>query len=244
MPGIRVASLHGFGAGKFWLIALTVGVAAAQVMPPVGYPGGGYPGGYPRNPVGGIPIPSRGKSQPNSSTKGQPLPNFRGKLKQMDSKTITLALDDDRILDFRRTGSTKFFKGGAEIKDPKFNPGDQLSIEGPEDNTGYLTAANVYWEKAAGAEPDTASKDKDRVPDAWAETPATQPKATEAAPPPARTDRDDPGPPTLQRGAAADPSREKAAPLPPIPAEGPPPPKPTTVASAAPPGRIPTVARG
>ena len=59
------------------------------------------------------------------------MPNFRGKLKSMDGKTITLALDDDRILDFRRTNSTKFFKGGDEIKDPKFKAGDQLSIEGP-----------------------------------------------------------------------------------------------------------------
>ncbi len=240
MPGIRVAS-HGF-SGKFLLAVLSVGATAAQVMPPVGYPGG-YPGGYPRTPVGGIPIPSRGKTQPNSSTKGQPMPNFRGKLKQMDSKTITLALDDDRILDFRRTSSTKFYKSGDEIKDPKFSPGDQLSIEGPEDNAGYMTAVNVYWEKAAG-DTTTATKDsKDKTPDAWADTPATQPKSTEAAPPPAKADRDDPGPPTLQRGSAADPTRQKAAPLPPIPPDGPPP-QPATVASAGPPGRIPTVAPG
>src|SRR5215469_3170890 len=165
MPALRVSS-----AGKLLLFTVTVAtlsvsIAVAQVMPPVG-----YPGNYPRYPVGGIPIPTRGKTQPNSSTKGSPMPNFRGKLKSMDAKTITLALDDDRMIDFRRTGSTKFFKNGDEVKDPKFNPGDQLSIEGPEDNAGGMTAVNVYWEKTAGAATATSAAKDDKVPDAWADT--------------------------------------------------------------------------
>jgi hypothetical protein len=221
MPAIRVSC-----AGKLFLFLLAAGVASGQIYPPGGYPPGGYPpggypgGGYPGGgyPGGGIPIPSRGgKTQPNSSTKGQPLPNFRGKLKKMDAKTISLALDDDRVLDFRRDSKTKFFKGGDEIKDPKFNPGDQLSIEGPEDNTGSMIAVNVYWEKGAAAGGATATADSkskgDKVPDAWADAPSQQ-HGTETAPPPAKHDSDDPGPPTLQRGAAADPSREKSAPVP------------------------------
>jgi hypothetical protein len=220
MPAIRVSC-----AGKLFLFLAAAGLASGQIYPPGGYPPGGYPpggypgGGYPGGgyPGGGIPIPSRGsKPQPNTSTKGQPLPNFRGKLKKMDAKTISLALDDDRVLDFRRDSKTKFFKGGDEIKDPKFNPGDQLSIEGPEDNTGSMLAVNVYWEKGGGAAATSTadSKSKDgKVPDAWADAP-TQQHGTEAAPPPAKRDSDDPGPPTLQRGAAADPTREKSAPLP------------------------------
>jgi hypothetical protein len=216
MPAIRVSC-----AGKLFLFLLAAGAATGQIYPPGGYPPGGYPPtGYPGGgyPGGGIPIPvpSRGsKPQPNTSTKGQPLPNFRGKLKKMDAKTISLALDDDRVLDFRRDSKTKFYKGGDEVKDPKFNPGDQLSIEGPEDNTGAMMAVNVYWEKAAGgtgATADAKSKD-DKVPDAWADAPS-QTHGTEAAPPAAKHDSDDPGPPTLQRGAAADPSREKSAPVP------------------------------
>lgn len=218
MPAIRVSC-----AGKLFLFLLAAGIASGQIYPPGGYPPGGYPGGgypgggYPGGgyPGAGIPIPSRGgKAQPNSSTKGQPLPNFRGKLKKMDAKTISLALDDDRVLDFRRDSKTKFYKAGDEVKDPKFNPGDQLSIEGPEDNTGAMIAVNVYWEKAAGATSTADSKSKgDKVPDAWADAPS-QTHGTEAAPPPAKHDSDDPGPPTLQRGAAADPSREKSAPVP------------------------------
>jgi hypothetical protein len=238
MPAICVSS-----AGKLWLIALTASVGLAQVMPPVG-----YPGTYPRYPVGGIPVPTRGKTQPNSSTKGDPMPNFRGKLKRMDSKVITLALDDDRIIDFRRTGSTKFFKAGDEVKDPKFNQGDQLSIEGPEDNTGAMTAVNVYWEKAASAATATTASKDDKVPDAWADTPATQQHGTQAAPPAAK-DASDPGPPTLKRGNVADATREKSAPVPeqtaPLPqASAPPAGAPTLSANNAPPAptRIPTVA--
>ncbi len=213
MAAVRVSC-----AGKLSLFLLTVGVAAAQIYPPGGYPPTGYPGGYPSRYPTGIPIPSRGgKSQPNSSTKGQPLPNFRGKLKQMDAKTISLALDDDRVLDFKRDSKTKFFKGGDEIKDPKFNIGDQLSIEGPEDNTGYMTAVNVYWEKGASASATADSKAAGDNADAKAtNAPAdsSQQHGTEIAPPPAKRDTDDPGPPTLQRGRVADPSREKSAPVP------------------------------
>ena len=213
MPAIGVS-----WAGRLSLFVLAAASASAQIYPPGGYPPVGYPGrvsgGYPV--ARHIPFPAgRGKPQPNSSTKGQPLPSFRGKLKQMDAKSILLALDDDRLLDFTRNTTTKFFKDGAEIKDPTFNVNDELSIEGPEDNAGFLTAVNVYWEKAAGsATTTTDAKSKDKTPDAWADAPS-QTHGTEAAPPPAKHDSDDPGPPTLQHGKAADPAREKSAPLPP-----------------------------
>jgi hypothetical protein len=250
MPATRVVR-----AGKAGLFLLALGVASAQIYPPGGYPpgggypgggyppggypGGGYPGGYPGS-GGGIPIPGRSKKQPDTSTKGMPMPNFRGKLKKMDSKTITLALDDDRMLDFRRNDKTKFYKNGDEIKDPKFTVGDQLSIEGPEDNTGAMIAVNVYWEKGVKADAtDTAAKTDgakkdDKVPDTWADAPNQQhtpdatPKpsssappaaaappttATEVAPPPS-TDPTDPGRPVLKRGGAADPSRQHSAPVP------------------------------
>jgi hypothetical protein len=244
MPAIRV-----FRAGRLWILALSAGIAAAQVMPPGGYPGGYPGGGYPTG--GGIPIPvgSRGKTQPNSTTKGQPMPNFRGKLKQMDAKTITLALDDDRVLDFRRTSSTKFFKGGDEIKNPQFATGDQLSIEGPEDNTGYLTAVNVYWEKAAaGSAAKTSGAKDEKVPDAWADSSASPARGTQSAPPPAKAGGDDPGPPVLKRGGVTDTSRQRSGPVPeqtnppanaPVAA-----PAPTLSSSDAPPSRIPTMAPG
>ena len=210
-------------AGILFLVALAA--AQAQVYPPGGYPGGGYPGQSPypgsRGPtIPGIPIPRKSKTQPTKDA-SEPLPNFRGKLKQMDAKTITLELGDNRLLEFKRTDKTKFYKGGEELKSPDFKPGDQVSIEGPEDPHGYMVAVNVYWEKSASAAAQT-SDEKDGAVDTWKDAPGpTGPvaaeHATEVAPPPARPDPNDPGPPKLQRGKPADSAREHA----PAPPAGP-----------------------
>ncbi|MGA2153517.1 MAG: hypothetical protein ABSH37_03820, partial [Bryobacteraceae bacterium] len=158
------AVLRTAGCFAIWLLA--AGAASAQTYPPGGYPPGGYPpGGYPNGNPGNYPsgpsIPlGRSKTNPKTSTKGEPMPSFRGKLQQMDNKTITIALDDDRQVDFKRNDKTKFFKNGEEVKNPQFAAGDQLSVEGPEDEKGYLIAVNVYWEKPASAQT-AATKDKD-----------------------------------------------------------------------------------
>ncbi|MGB7758617.1 MAG: hypothetical protein WBL61_02245 [Bryobacteraceae bacterium] len=214
---------HAAGWFAIWLLA--AGAASAQVYPPGGYPGG-YPNGNPGNYPSGPSIPlGRSKTNPNSSTKGQPMPSFRGKLQQMDNKTITIALDDDRLVDFRRNDKTKFFKNGEEVKNPTFAAGDQLSVEGPEDEKGYLIAVNVYWERAAGAQT-AAAKDKEGgAVDTWKDNPkeAPPPGAEAAAPvthvtPPPKPDADDPGPPVLHRGKPVDAAREHAADTPPEPA--------------------------
>src|SRR5208283_1731256 len=82
------------GARRFLLVLIAAGAVSAQIYPPgggypgTGYPGNGYPGnGYPQGRGAGIPIPSKGQKP---SDPKQPLPNYRGKLKQMDDKTITL----------------------------------------------------------------------------------------------------------------------------------------------------------
>src|ERR1039457_5229359 len=153
------------GVGLVVLLLVGLGTAAAQYSgqyppgqyppgqyppgqyPPGQYPPGQYPpGGYPRGGQG-IPLPSKKSSK--TDTANAPMPNYRGLFKQMDDKNITIELDDHRALQFKRTSKTKFFKNGDEVKTPKFDPGDQLSIEGPEDVEGFLTALNVYWEKRA-----------------------------------------------------------------------------------------------
>jgi hypothetical protein len=211
-------------AGIFFLVALAA--AQAQVYPGGGYPGGGYPGQYPYPGGGGptvpgIPIPRRGKTQPTKDA-SEPLPNFRGKLKQMDAKTITLELGDSRVLEFKRTDKTKFYKGGEELKSPDFKPGDQVSIEGPEDTHGYMVAVNVYWEKSASAAAQSG-EEKDGAVDTWKDAPGESAEhATEMTPPPAKPDPNDPGPPKLQRGKPADSAREHApAPPPDAPAAPP-----------------------
>jgi hypothetical protein len=211
------------------LFILVPAAAMAQIYPPGGgYPGGGYPGGgypgqspYPggRQPTGsGIPVPGRSgknsKTDPRATKNGDPLPNFRGNLKVMDDKTISVELGDKRVMDFRRDSKTKFFKSGDEVKVPKFNLGDQVSVEASEDPGGYMTAVNVYWEKAAAG--GATTKTDDGVVDTWKDDPpktigsehATDMKA------PAPRDAEDPGPPKLKRGGVADPSREQAKAVP------------------------------
>jgi hypothetical protein len=129
------------------------------------------------------------------------MPSFKGALKRMDDKSIMLEMGDNRVLDFKRTGKTKFLKAGEEIKSPKFNVGDELSIEATEEPGGYLTAVNVYWEKAGSGETASATRspEKDRAsgaPDAWG--------------------KDDPDRPVLKRGTpdnkpAAPDSKQEAA---------------------------------
>jgi len=219
--------------------ALLAIVASAAAMAQIYPPGGGYPGQYPypgqtpypgRMPGGtGIPVPGRsGKQQPpKTKTSNQPLPNFRGVLKTFDDKSISVQLGDNRVMDFKRTSSTKFFKNGDEIKTPKFNVGDQVSVEAQDDPGGYMTAVNVYWEKAAGGS--TAKPTDDSTTDTWKDVPRTtsseqKPQAESEVPRTAeqrpQADRpvapgaDDPGPPRLKRGGTADPSRQVSAPVP------------------------------
>ena len=229
------------------ILLLAVSAAAlAQIYPGGGYPGGGYPGGqspYPggRNPtIPGLPIP--GRTGKNSKTpapdQNGPLPNFRGNLKVFEEKTLSLELGDKRVMDFRRTDKTKFFRSGDEVKTPKFNLGDQVSVEAQTDPGGTtMTAVNVYWEKS-GAGGGTSSKSDDGVVDTWKDDPkpgsehATEKAAASAtsksddgpprlqrptatptanqAEPKISPAADDPGPPKLKRGGVADASREKA----------------------------------
>ena len=224
------------------LVLCTFASAAFAQVYPGGYPGG-YPGtGYPGSGGGGISLPRRSKSK-STTTKSdsQPLPNFRGRLKQIDTKTITLDLDDYRVLEFKRTDKTKFFKDGQEIKSTEFSVGDKVSVEGPRDQDGYLTAVNVYWEAAAqktaerdkgvyDAWGDKAEKDaKEAKPSASAQPPTAKsdpgkpeaakaaeakPVTADAANPPSRQDGFDPGPPTLKHGKPKDDAHLHADPVP------------------------------
>ena len=251
------------------LLLVVFAAAEAQIYPPGGgypgggYPGGGYPGGgggypgggYPGRGTGtGIPMPGRNKAGKPKTDPNQPLPNFRGKLKQIDAKAISLELGDNRVLDFKRTDKTKFFRAGDEVKTPDFSPGDQLSVEAQEEQAGGMTAVNVYWEKGASAQTAKSGDDAGGSVDTWKDTPkegspkeGTQPAASGPASSgpassgpassgpasstqaiervsPTRRDADDPGPPTLKRGKPADSSRERAADPPAQVAENNPPP--------------------
>ncbi|HUP04393.1 MAG TPA: DUF5666 domain-containing protein [Bryobacteraceae bacterium] len=224
------------------VLLLAAATAGAQIYPGGGYPypGGGYPypgGGYPYPGTGspypgGTPYPGTGypgttgttqspagRNPQGTASKSAPLPSFRGRIRVIDSKTLTLGLDDDRAITFKVTDKTRFYKNGATLKTPTdFKPGDQVSVEGPEDMAGNMTAVNVYWERsAADAGADSTASKGDSVPDTWANNTPQQPSnnsGTEVAPPPAKQADDDPGRPILRRHGPADPSREQSAPVP------------------------------
>jgi hypothetical protein len=152
-----------------------------------------YPGQSPR-PMG-LPIPtSRGskKGQPGSTKPDDPTTSTSGKLSKIDEKTIVLEVPDGRVLEYRRSAATKFFKDTKEVAPAEMKPGDKVSVESTSDDQGYLYARRVSWE--ASAEPAEAAE--------TAAEPTTT--ATTIAPTaPAPRERDDPGPPTLMRGTPA-----------------------------------------
>jgi hypothetical protein len=171
-------------------------------------------------------VPGRsGKHSKAPADQNGPLPNFRGALKVFDEKAVSVELGDKRIMDFRRTEKTKFYKSGDEVKAPKFNLGDQVSVEAQTDPGGQtMTAVNVYWEKAGGGQ-STSSKSDDGVVDTWKDEvktgsaqasgkPSPSAAGTTAPATPTARDPDDPGPPKLKRGGVADPAREKAPAVP------------------------------
>lgn len=246
------------------LCLAAAGVAAAQIGYPGGYPPVGYPGGYPPGTPypggspypggtpypGGAPYPGgqapgtgtgvpapKGKKSKDKNKDQAPLPNFRGKLKEMDSKTIRLELDDYRVMEFRVTGKTKFTKNGQELKSPKFNTdfnqGDQVSVEASEELDASMTAVNVYWEKSASASADKKDQNKDGVVDTWKDAPKDAPrdaKTQSAAPDPA-----DPGPPELKRGRPKDVADDRPLiPIPSQPESAQPTPSPKSAAQPAP----------
>lgn len=86
----------------------------------------------------------------------KPAPSFSGTLKRLDEKSIVLEMDDNRVLDIRRTGKTRFFQKKQALDPKRLKPGDTLTVEALEDHPGFLTAVNVYLEHAAGEVPPPA----------------------------------------------------------------------------------------
>jgi hypothetical protein len=118
-----------------------------------GYPGGGYPPGstYPGGRGGtGIPFPRRGKKTPKDQQKQ--LQTTSGMLREITDDSIVISAEDSRIINFKRADSTKFLKGGKEIPERTIKPGDHVSIEASQDETGYLHAVRVTFEKEGTAQ--------------------------------------------------------------------------------------------
>jgi protein-disulfide isomerase-like protein with CxxC motif len=57
-------------------------------------------------------------------------------LRQIDNRTIQIETSDRRIVDFRRTIQTKFYREGKEIKESELKLGDSVAVEGTRDQNG------------------------------------------------------------------------------------------------------------
>ena len=194
-----------------FLVAVLVAQFAllAQIgRSPVPFPGGGSSGSGPLGiPGTQLPIPRRGGGG-STGPAADSATHIAGKLRRIDGQSVVVEASDGRVLDFRRTSRTKFYKDSKEVGAADLKPGDQVSVDGAEDRQGYLAAERVTWQAAA--------KDS---------TETSQSGATSDAPAPAKPDPDDPGPPVLRRGAPEKPrtsapdetaaARSDSPPLPP-----------------------------
>jgi len=76
---------------------------------------------------------------------------------------------DGRVLTFKRSDKTQFFRDDKEIKPAELKVGDRVTVEATEDQEGYMTAVKV-------------SVDTNPPPEESATTAAPAEKATATAP--------------------------------------------------------------
>jgi hypothetical protein len=208
-----------------WLVfALFAADALAQIGPYPGgpYPGGGYPpgrypgGGYPGGP--GIPMPGRGGKQKKTSKQeeAQQSQTVTGMLRALTDKQVVVQAQDTRIINLKRTSSTKFLKDGNDIEPSALKPGDHLLIEATQDTEGFFYAANVIFQKQGTAAERAAASQPVEM-----STQASENAGDDERP---RLKRADSKAEPAERGAGGPPAQPSAG-DPPAP---PPPPQPQT----------------
>jgi len=133
-----------------------------------------------------------------TSTKSPPT-TVNGILRRITDDDLTLQTDDKVIVKVALGITTKYYKAsGAMMKSADLQPGDHLTIDATQDDHGYLHAKNVNQVKVGTpSERAAASKPIDSSPVAGGDSSRDEP-AVVAAPP----DPNDPGPPSLRRGAS------------------------------------------
>jgi hypothetical protein len=233
------------GRGFPAIAMISIGCLWAQYpgqYPPGQYPPGQYPPGQGSGgglPVPRIPFPRRGSKTPadKKPSEKEVLQQFSGTVKDLAGENIAIEAKDTRIVSFKCTDATKFFKKDEQIKKAALKPGDEVSIDARQNDEGFFFAVNVRLEKEApGPRPapvETAAKPepapaKAAKPAQPAEDDEDAGRATIIRPPDAAPDQDAP---VLRRGKPAAKAPAKASPQEPVavastkqPANVPPPP--------------------
>jgi Domain of unknown function (DUF5666) len=154
-----------------------------------------------------IQWPHRGK-QTGAESKSAQTQRSTGKLTKIDEQSIVVEVPDGRVIEFKRTPKTKFFRETQEIKAEELKPGDQVTVDATADQEGYLYAGNVTLVKrgppgaAAAPPPAAAEPSAAEPPENGGRAPGNIPAPPEAS--------EDSGPPRLTHVASGE--RRKAEP--------------------------------
>jgi hypothetical protein len=154
-------------SGSFAVSALLV--ASAFLVPVTGFSQisfpGQYPGQYPgqsRYPGGGTGGQMPGQRRSTTTRDDQArVVTITGMLRKISSSELVVEADDKRIVTVSLASSTKYLKNsGNTAKSSDFGPGDHLTIDATQDDSGYYHAKNVTLvkkgtdeERAAASEP-------------------------------------------------------------------------------------------
>ena len=92
----------------------------------------------------------RGGTPPDGARAPTPLRgvviSFHGKLKDMKKKSIAVLADDDKLMTFRRTSKTKFYRGDKEIKSFEIDLESVVTVDVSEDTDLKFLALAVKAE--------------------------------------------------------------------------------------------------
>jgi Domain of unknown function (DUF5666) len=156
----------------------------------------------------GIPWPHRKKAESKEVTTQRSL----GKLVKVDNQSLVVEVPDGRVLTFKRTDKTQFFRDDKEMKPAELKVGDRVTVEATEDNQGYMTAVKV------SVDPNPPPEENATAAPAEAQTEKGA-RGEGNSPAPVDADDTEPGPPRLRRGIPdqrqdADTDEDAAAPAP------------------------------
>jgi hypothetical protein len=140
----------------------------------------------------GLPWPHRKKAESKELTTQRSL----GKLTKVDDQSLVVEIPDGRVLTFKRTDKTQFFRDEKEIKPVELKVGDRVTVEATEDKEGYMYALKVSVSPPPPSEETAVAKP--------AETETTTGGRGEGnSPAPVDSDSAEPGRPKLKHGAPA-----------------------------------------
>ena len=69
-------------------------------------------------------------------------------VRRISGNQLVISPDDHRVVWFRITAKTVADKNGTQVDVATFQPGDRITVEATEDDSGFLTAVNVEWNRA------------------------------------------------------------------------------------------------